>query len=98
MTTTAEAKWRALIAAQERSGQTVQEFAAARGLATGTLYWWRSRLRDRGDLVRVAVVDPAAADDPARPSFELQLGDIVLRVPAGFDERELRRLLQALRC
>jgi hypothetical protein len=44
------------------------------------------------------VVDPAAADDPPGASFELQLGDIVLRIPAGFDERELRRLLQALRC
>jgi hypothetical protein len=43
-------------------------------------------------------VDPAAADDPPDASFELQLGDIVLRIPAGFDERELRRLLQALRC
>ena len=98
MTTTAETKWRALISAQERSGQSVREFAGARGLAAGTLYWWRSRLRDRGDLVRVAVVDPAAADDPPDASFELQLGDIVLRIPAGFDERELRRLLQALRC
>ncbi len=99
MTTTAEAKWRALIAAQERSGQSVRAFAAARGFAAGTLYWWRSRLRDRGeDLVRVAVVEREAADDPTSASFELQLGDIMLRVPAGFDERELRRLLQALRC
>jgi hypothetical protein len=39
MTTTAQAKWRALIAAQERSGQSVREFALARGLAAGTLYW-----------------------------------------------------------
>ncbi len=76
----------------------MRDFLAARGLAAGTLYWWRSLLRDRGDLVRVAVVDPASTDDPTRSKFELQLGDIVLRIPAGFDERELRRLLQALRC
>ena len=55
-------------------------------------------MRDRGDLVRVAVVDPTAADDPPGASFELQLGDIVLRVPVGFDGRELRRLRGTLRC
>jgi hypothetical protein len=44
------------------------------------------------------VVDPASTDEPAGASYELQLGDIMLRVPAGFDEHRLRRLLQALRC
>lgn len=77
----------------------MREFAAARGFAAGTMYWWRNRLRERGDdLVRVTVVDGAATDGRERAGFELQLGDVTLRVPAGFDERELRRLLQALRC
>jgi hypothetical protein len=99
MATTAEMKWRALIAAQERSGQSVRGFAAARGFAAGTMYWWRSRLRRRGeDLVRVAVVERAMVNDEASAGFELQLGDLTLRVPTGFDEGELRRLLQALRC
>ncbi len=98
MTTTAET-WRALIAAQERSGQSVREFAATRGFAAGTMYWWRSRLRERReDLVRVAVVEPAAVPRSAMTDFELQLGEITVRVPAGFDDSELRRLLQALRC
>lgn len=97
--TTAESKWRALIAEQERSGQSVREFAAARGVAAGTLYWWRSRLRDPSeDLVRVAVVEGAVADSSWCGSFELQLGDVTLRIPAGFDDGDLRRLLQALRC
>lgn len=99
MTTTAETKWRALIAAQERSGKSVREFAAARGFAAGTLSWWRSRLRKRNeDLVRVAVVEGASVNDSTRAGFELLLGDLTLRVPAGFDETELRRLLQVLRC
>ena len=77
----------------------MREFAAARGVAAGTLYWWRSRLRDRSQgMVRVAVVEGAVAAGSARGGFELQLGDITLRVPAGFDDAELRRLLQALRC
>lgn len=100
MTTTAETKWRALIAAQERSGQSVRKFAAARGFAAGTLYWWRSRLRERGtNLVPVAVIDNSgAAGASARAGFELQLDEVTVRVPAGFDEDDLRRLLRALRC
>lgn len=87
-----------LIAEQERSRQSAREFAAARGVAAGTVYWWRSRLRDRSQgMVRVAVVDGAEAGS-ARGGFELQLGDITVRVPAGFDDVELRRLLQALQC
>lgn len=103
MTNTAEAKWRRLIAEQERSGQTVREFSAARGIAAGTMFWWRSALRRRGkQLVPVRVVNGRAAMDgsgPAALCFEVQLDDaMTVRVPAGFDEEELRRLLRALRC
>lgn len=107
MTTTAESKWRALIAAQERSGQSVREFAATRGVNAATLYWWRSRLRQRRrprrqresavGLVPVTVIEgeePTGTGD----AFELQLGAMTLRIPRGFDESDLRRLLQTLRC
>lgn len=103
MTKTTEAKWRRLIAAQKRSGLTVREFAAARGITAATLYWWRSKLRrDGAELVPVEVVDHDEAHDddgtPA-PCFELQFdGSMILRVPPGFDEAELRRLLGAVRC
>lgn len=82
----------------------MREFATAEGIAAGTLYWWRSKLgRDGCDhtkLVPVEVVERAAAlDVPARGSFELEIdGVMTLRVPAGFDEAELRRLIRALRC
>jgi hypothetical protein len=39
-----EQYWQGLIAEQERSGQTVREFAEARGLSPWSLYGWRSRL------------------------------------------------------
>ena len=42
MTKTTEAKWRALIAAQEKNGLTVREFAELRGITAATLCWWRS--------------------------------------------------------
>lgn len=104
MTKTTEAKWRGLIAAQEKGGQTIREFAAARGIPAGTLYWWRSefRRRARRGLVPVDVVADDVALDRQRLGhcdFELHLDTaMTLRIPAGFDEAELRRLLQALRC
>lgn len=105
MTNTAETKWRRLIADQERSGQTVREFSASRGITAGTMFWWRSELRRRGKrLVPVAVVDEDGATDrggPGASCFEIRLAlddSITVRVPASFDEDELRRLLRALRC
>jgi hypothetical protein len=98
MTKTTESKWRALIAEQESSGQTVREFAASRGVAAGTVFWWRSRLRRRAadamTLVPVEVVDKVTARPAA---LELVVRDgIVLRLPRGFDEGDLRRVLAAL--
>lgn len=103
MTKTTEAKWRRLITAQEKSGLTVREFAAARGITATTLYWWRSKLRrDGAELVPVEVVEhDEVRDDHGTPApcFELQVDNsISLRVPLGFDEAELRRLLRAIRC
>ena len=103
MTKATEAKWRRLISEQERSGQTVREFSTARGIAAGTLFWWRSRLRRRGkQLVPVEVVDAHATRNGGGvvvPCFEVQLDDAMsVRVPASFDEDELLRLLRVLRC
>jgi hypothetical protein len=104
MTKATESKWRALIAAQARSGMTVRAFAEARGIVTATMYWWRARLR-RGanaELVPVEIVDNAIDTrrrDATPCSFELQVdASTTLRIQAGFDEAELRRLLRVLRC
>ena len=82
---------------------TVRDFAASRGITRATLYWWRSRLgrrRQAADLVPVEVVEhDIERRSPHDASFELHVGgSVVLRVPAGFDEGELRRLVRALRC
>lgn len=104
MTKTTEAKWRRLIAAQSKSGLTVREFAAAEGITAATLYWWRSKLRRDGrggtKLVPVEVVEHRADIETAvLGGFELQVdGAMTLRVPTGFNEAELRRLIRALRC
>ena len=100
MTKTTEAKWRAIIREQEASGLTVREFAATRGFAPGTLFWWRSRLRrkqptDDAAMVPVEVLD--VADDDRNCVLELQVrDDVVLRLPPDFDETTLRRVLAVL--
>ena len=103
MTKSSESKWRALIAEQEQSSLTVREFAEIRGITPTTLYWWRSELKRRGvGLVAVRVVDDSATGESRstdHPSFELQVGNsMTLRIPAGFNEIDLRRVLTALRC
>ena len=84
---------------------TVRAFAESRGVTPTTLYWWRSRLgrkRSSADLVPVEVVEHDIVVDTERgkgADFELHLDSgLTLRVPAGFDEGELRRLVRALRC
>jgi transposase-like protein len=101
MTKTTESKWRRLIAEQEASGLTVREFAACRGHSASTMFWWRSRRRREGrsvaDLVPVEVTEaPAIASTP----IELAVSnDIVLRLPRGIDEADLRRVLSVVgRC
>ena len=104
MTKSAEGKWRSLIAEQEQSGLSARAFAESRGLSTTTLYWWRNQLKRprRPDLVAVRLADaaPETASLPADPlPFELVLDQrTVLRIPRGFDEADLSRLLRALRC
>lgn len=104
MTKTTESKWRALISEQEKSGLTARAFAESRGITATTMYWWRCRLRRqpaRAELVPVQVVDREMAVDDQRGSadFELRIDSAVtLRIPVGFDEGELRRLVRVLRC
>lgn len=83
---------------------TVREFAASRSISPTTLYWWRCRLRRRRvpDLVPVEVVEReivVQARHERAAAFELCVdGSLTLRIPPGFDEAELRRLVRALRC
>src|SRR5262245_19320403 len=103
MTKTTERKWRKLIAEQEESGLSAREFAESRGILATTLYWWRSRLRREATrLVPVEIVDTESHFEQGNNSgacFEILVDrSLTLRVPPGFSEAELRRLLMAVRC
>jgi transposase len=99
---------RRVLAGWQRSGLTLREFGAKRGISPSTLSWWRRVFRDAGDedgngalaenpVVFTEVRPPAnVPGTPAVLEIVLRSGHIV-RVPAGADTDMLQRELQALR-
>ncbi len=88
-----------LLKEQLESGLSLAAFARERGLGTWKLY--------KARRAAACLDDPTPAFDPvtvipSRPAapFELEFGGgLVLRIPRGFDEVSLRRLVEVLvRC
>ena len=93
----AEKKWRAHVEAWESSGLSLRAYALREGLGVGNLAAWKRRLRPAG-VARTSFV-PVIVEGPVRRAegLELVLGDgLVLRIPAGFDEDTLARVIRAL--
>jgi len=86
----------------EASGLSVRAFALRTGVSPFTVYGWRRRLGRTegtgvlGDFIEVEVTED---DEVGRDSVvgELVIGDITMRVAAGFDSAELARLLDVVR-
>ena len=99
------ARWRALIAEQQQSGQSVAAFCRERSLRDGQFYDWKKRLRQAGAEPFVAVelvaseTGKAALPSTAAPSTTIEIrlarGRSVLVGP-DFEAAHLRRLLQVL--
>lgn len=99
-------KWRDLIEQQERSGQSVASFCAARSINESSLYAWKRKLR-QGETPSVAAasfVEARVAERPARPLangasgvVEVRLrGGRRVRVGRGFDRDLLIEVVSAL--
>jgi transposase-like protein len=97
------AKWSELVRRWSESGLTAAEFARREGLNAGTLSYWKWRRRREGrrtalarrgsgrapTFVEVVAPLPAVAD-----RIEVVVdGKHVVRVPDGFDEATLRRVI-----
>ncbi len=82
---------RELLREHERSGLSLQAFAAAAGIPYTTLSGWRSRLRGSAGprLVPVRVRDEV-------PGVEVVVGDVTVRVPSGTDADAVARLVRAI--
>jgi hypothetical protein len=91
--------WRDQITEQQRSGMSVQRFCEEKGLTGQSFYGWRKRLRKQQPM-RFALVET----EPARQHLTTESGlELVLatgerlRIGAGVDAMELRRVVEALR-
>ena len=88
-----------LIAAQKKSGLSVAAFAREHGVSVWRLYQaGRSKRKPRPPKRRPEFVEAVVSSEASEPApLELVLpGDLRVRVPPGFDEIALRRLVGAL--
>lgn len=83
---------RALVQMHARSGVSLKAFAAAAGVPSATLAWWRARFRGDADVVLVPVV--VAKDELT--GNRSAVGDVVLRVPGGTSADATARLVREL--
>ena len=89
------AEWVRLVERWRRSEQTASQFAEREGLREGTLRHWAWKLRNGRELP--AFVEVAAPEVVSGGDLELVLrNELRIRVPAGFDERTLQRLVSML--
>ena len=96
---TAAKTWSDRVARWERSGQTAKTFATREGVSAQSLAWWKWKLGRDAKSRKLGFVQleavPAAANDTS--PFEVVLANgRVLRVEAGFDARELVRIVTTL--
>jgi hypothetical protein len=89
--------WKAVIAEQRQSGQTVRGFCQRRGVAEHSFYQWRKRLGAERAPVRFALVETGkeAARESAAVELVLRSGHR-LRIGAGVDGATLRTVLDIL--
>ena len=90
---------RKVLAALDRSGQSVSAFSSQHGLDAQRIYLWRRRLgQAEPTTFHELAVRPTPVDEaPAATSFELSFASgHVLRIPTSFETRMLARLIDVL--
>ena len=90
--------WSERVSRWERSGQTAKTFASREGVSAQSLAWWKWKLGRGAKARKLGFVKLEAVASSREPSpFEIVLAnDRLVRVHAGFDARELARLITAL--
>lgn len=92
-----EEERRELLAEHEASGLSLWAFARAVGVSYTTLAAWRRRgLGTATGQERIRLL-PVEVDPSGDAGVEVVVGDVVLRLSAGFDESVLVRAVRALR-
>jgi transposase-like protein len=82
--------WKHHLRAQERSGMSQAAYCRKHGLDKKQYYYWKRRFREEAGKGECFVPVGNSL------SIELQVGEITVRVPSGFDSEELKRVVEAL--
>jgi transposase-like protein len=95
-------EWREIVERWRSSGRSKEDYARKLGVSPITLGWWQWKLACEAPeptttprFAEVVVVETAYVPRPA-PDLVIEIGDLRVRVPSGFDAGELRRLVSAL--
>ncbi len=101
--------WARIVAAWQKSGKSIGEFAVAHGIAPRTLSWWKWRLASKSPPASPAPlrlvpvhIEPSPPTTPAPPEAAIPAWEIVtarghvLRVHRGLAGAELAAVLAAL--
>jgi hypothetical protein len=83
---------RAALAELDASGESLNRFAACKGVSTQRLVYWRKRLADSGTTF-VAVPLP---ESRSRSHVEIAVDGLVVRVREDLDVDDLARLVVAI--
>ena len=96
--TAAGVKWSERIGEWQQSGQSVAEFARARGFSESTLKWWIAKLKREGTAdVSVRIARVKRAKSSAEPTtLTVAVGTATIHVRSGFDSALLREIVTAL--
>lgn len=101
------AQWADRVERWQKSGLSAGAFAKRHQLSESQLRWWRWRLRELADQVAIIPAEPTTPAPPisfveVAPALAAESLEVVLvngrrvRVPAGFDDKTLLRLLEIL--
>src|SRR5688500_2461327 len=94
-------EWREIVERWRSSGRSKEDYARKLGVSPITLGWWQWKLAGEPPepttprFADVVVVQTAYEPKPA-PDLVVEIGELRVRVPSGFDAGELRRLVSAL--
>jgi transposase len=102
-----EAERARIVAESLLPGAQVSEVARKHGATRWQIYDWRRRFRQRGALpsreapaasFAPLVVEAAIEADPSPAmALEIAIGDVVVRTDAAIDEKQLSRVIRAVR-
>jgi hypothetical protein len=92
------AEQRFLVREWRESGRSQREFCRNTDIPPASLSRWARRFRET-EFVELRVDEPFVDPQPEPPDLLVVLpSQITISVSCGFDDRELRRLIQALTC